>query len=79
MKTVKSGPTSNVALIIVDLQNDFLLPDGAYGRGGAVSETAQALPARVASVARAVKAGGGLVAWWQPVCSHSGPMPGASR
>ena len=62
MKTVKNGPTSNVALIIVDLQNDFLLPDGAYGRGGAVSETAQALPARVASVARAVKAGGGLVA-----------------
>ena len=62
MKTVKSGPTSNVALIIVDLQNDFLQPDGAYGRGGAVSEAARALPARVANVARAVKAGGGLVA-----------------
>ena len=55
-------PTSNVALIIVDLQNDFLLPEGAYGRGGAVSEAARALPARVANVARAVKAGGGLVA-----------------
>ncbi len=55
-------PTSNVALIIVDLQNDFLLPEGAYGHGGAVSEAARALPARVANVARAVKAGGGLVA-----------------
>ena len=59
---MKSGPTSNIALIIVDLQNDFLSPEGAYARGGAVSETARALPTRVASVARAVKAGGGLVA-----------------
>ena len=50
-----------VALIIVDLQNDFLAPDGAYARGGAASEAARALPARVAEVARAVKAGGGLV------------------
>lgn len=50
-----------VALIIVDLQNDFLAPDGAYARGGAVSEAARALPARVADVARAVKATGGLV------------------
>ena len=59
---MKSGPTSNIALIIVDLQNDFLSPEGAYARGGAVSETARALPTRVASVARAVKASGGLVA-----------------
>jgi ureidoacrylate peracid hydrolase len=50
-----------VALIIVDLQNDFLAPDGAYARGGAASEAARALPARVVEVARAVKAGGGLV------------------
>ena len=52
---------SKVALIIVDLQNDFLSLDGAYVRGGAASEAARALPARVAEVARAVKAGGGLV------------------
>ena len=45
----------------MDLQNDFLAPDGAYARGGAASEAARALPARVAEVARAVKAGGGLV------------------
>ena len=50
-----------VALIIVDLQNDFLASDGAYARGGAASEAARALPARVAEVARTVKAGGGLV------------------
>ena len=39
------------ALVLVDLQNDFLHPDGAYARGGAVSEAARALPARLASVA----------------------------
>jgi nicotinamidase-related amidase len=56
-----NAASSKVALIIVDLQNDFLAPDGAYARGGAASEAARALPARVAEVARAVKAGGGLV------------------
>ena len=56
-----SAALPKVALIIVDLQNDFLAPDGAYARGGAASEVARALPARVAEVARAVKAGGGLV------------------
>lgn len=50
------------ALIIIDLQNDFLAPDGAYARGGAVSEAARALPQQVLPVARALKAGGGLVA-----------------
>jgi ureidoacrylate peracid hydrolase len=52
---------SKVALIVVDLQNDFLALDGAYARGGAASEAARALPARVAGVARAVKAAGGMV------------------
>ena len=56
-----SAASTKVALIIVDLQNDFLAPDGAYARGGAASEAALALPARVAEVARTVKAGGGLV------------------
>ena len=49
------------ALVIIDLQNDFLAPDGAYARGGCANPAAQALPARVAPVARAVKAAGGLV------------------
>ncbi len=52
---------SKVALIVVDLQNDFLALDGAYARGGAASEAARALPERVAGVARAVKAGAGMV------------------
>lgn len=57
-----NSPTSKVALIIVDLQNDFLSPDGAYARGGAVSDAARALPQHVLPVARAVKSCGGLVA-----------------
>jgi ureidoacrylate peracid hydrolase len=49
------------ALIVVDLQNDFLAPNGAYARGGASNPSALELPLRVARVAKAVKAGGGLV------------------
>ena len=49
------------ALLIVDLQNDFLAPDGAYVRGGAVSVAARALPARIAPLARSLKRRGGLV------------------
>jgi ureidoacrylate peracid hydrolase len=51
----------SLGLLIVDLQNDFLSPQGAYARGGAVNPTAAALPERVAAVAKAVKAAGGLV------------------
>lgn len=49
------------ALIVIDLQNDFLSTTGAYARGGCASPVAQALPARVRLVAEAVKAAGGLV------------------
>ncbi len=50
------------ALVVIDLQDDFLAPGGAYDRGGAVSPQARALPARVAPVARALKVAGGFVA-----------------
>lgn len=49
------------ALIIIDLQNDFLASDGAYARGGCANPEALRLPARVLPVASAVKAAGGLV------------------
>ena len=52
---------SRVALVIIDLQNDFLSPTGAYARGGCANPAAQALPARVRGVAEAVKRAGGLV------------------
>ncbi|MEZ0604183.1 cysteine hydrolase family protein [Paraburkholderia sp. IW21] len=52
----------HTALIIVDLQNDFVSDGGAYHRGGAASEAARALAARVAPVARALKQRDGFVA-----------------
>ena len=51
----------NTALLIVDLQNDFLHPKGAYGRAGQSSDAIAALPARVAPVADAMRRAGGLV------------------
>ena len=50
------------ALVVVDLQNDFLAPDGAYARGGAHNRAAAPLPARIAPLAQALRAAGGLVA-----------------
>jgi ureidoacrylate peracid hydrolase len=49
------------ALLLVDLQNDFLHPDGAYGRGGQKSAEIAALPARLAPLTQAVRAGGGMI------------------
>ena len=54
--------TRRIGLVIVDLQNDFLAPEGAYARGQTVSSEALLLPARVAPVAQAVKQHQGLVA-----------------
>src|SRR5690606_3241167 len=56
-----SWDPARTALLIVDLQNDFLAAEGAYARGGAVNPAALALPPRVASVARALKRAGGMV------------------
>jgi len=53
---------SSSALLLVDLQNDFLHPDGAYARGGQKNADIAALPARLKPLADAVRAKGGLVA-----------------
>ncbi|NRB35801.1 MAG: cysteine hydrolase [Rhodobacteraceae bacterium] len=47
------------ALLTIDLQNDFLHPDGAYGRAGQTAEAIAALPARIAPLAAALRAKGG--------------------
>ncbi|WP_300298641.1 cysteine hydrolase [Ferrovibrio sp.] len=49
------------ALLIVDLQNDFLHADGAYARGGANLPGAAALIANMKSVADAMRAAGGWI------------------
>jgi ureidoacrylate peracid hydrolase len=52
---------AKTALLIVDLQNDFLHPNGAYARGGAISAASAALPARIAPLAKAMRSQGSLV------------------
>lgn len=49
------------ALLICDLQNDFVHPDGAYARGGHSAPEIAALPARVRPLRDALRAKGGLV------------------
>ena len=51
----------STGLLIVDLQNDFLHPDGAYARGEQASADIAALPERVLPVAEALRAKGGWV------------------
>ena len=52
---------AETALLLIDLQNDFIHPDGAYARGGAVSGAVAALPERLAPFAHAMRETGGLV------------------
>ncbi len=49
------------ALLLVDMQNDFLHPQGAYARGGQSSAAIAALPARLLPLAEAMRAGGGWI------------------
>ncbi|HWV54240.1 cysteine hydrolase [Pseudorhodoplanes sp.] len=60
-----------VGLVIVDLQNDFLHPEGAYARGGATSAAIAALPQRVKPVADCIRAAGGWV-----ISTHFTLVPG---
>jgi nicotinamidase-related amidase len=49
------------ALVLVDLQNDFIHPKGAYARGGQGADDIAALPARLKPVIDALRAAGGVV------------------
>jgi nicotinamidase-related amidase len=55
-------PVSETALLVCDLQNDFLHPNGAYGRAGQSSPEIAALPGRLKPLADALRARGGWVA-----------------
>ena len=62
---------AKTALMLVDLQNDFLHPDGAYGRAGQTSEAIAALPERLAPLVQAMRDVGGWV-----VSTHFTLVPG---
>ena len=44
--------SQKTALLLVDLQNDFIHPDGAYGRAGKFSKEISTLPETIAPLAR---------------------------
>lgn len=52
---------ARAALLIVDLQNDFLHPEGAYGRAGQTSPDIAALPGRLIPLLKAVREAGGWI------------------
>lgn len=50
---------SRTAILTIDLQNDFLHADGAYGRAGQGSDAIKALPDRIAPLVHALRSKGG--------------------
>lgn len=52
---------NSAALLLVDLQNDFIHPNGAYARGGQSNTDIAALPARLKPLTDIFRAGGGVV------------------
>jgi nicotinamidase-related amidase len=62
---------NDTALVLVDMQNDFLHAKGAYARGGASSDHIAALPAKLKPVADAMRKAGGWV-----ISTHFTLVPG---
>ena len=56
-----SFDAASTAVLIVDLQNDFLHPEGAYGRSGTSSPEIAALPGRIRPLLDTVRAKGGWI------------------
>ncbi|MEM7521375.1 MAG: isochorismatase family cysteine hydrolase [Pseudomonadota bacterium] len=48
------------ALLTIDLQNDFIHPEGAYGRAGQSAQAIADLPDRIAPLVAALRAQGGV-------------------
>ncbi|MGE3245872.1 MAG: cysteine hydrolase family protein [Beijerinckiaceae bacterium] len=48
-------PLERAALLLLDLQNDFLDPNGAYGRAGQTSPALAALPGKLAPLAKSAR------------------------
>ncbi|WP_315833354.1 cysteine hydrolase [Bradyrhizobium prioriisuperbiae] len=69
--SVDPVPMARTALLIVDLQNDFLHADGAYARGGHGAASIAALPLKLRSLADAVRAAGGWI-----ISTHFTLVPG---
>lgn len=62
---------ARTGLLIVDLQNDFLHPAGAYARGGQGATSIAALPARLKPLADGFRLSGGWI-----ISTHFTLVPG---
>lgn len=62
---------TRTALLLVDLQNDFIHPEGAYARAGVGADDIAALPERLRPLADAMRAAGGWI-----VSTHFTLVPG---
>lgn len=60
MSNVSFNP-EKTALLIVDLQNDFLHPEGAYGRAGQGNSDIAALPEKLLPLLNTIRAKGGWI------------------
>jgi ureidoacrylate peracid hydrolase len=56
-----SFPLDRTAVLLCDLQNDFLHPNGAYGRAGQSAAEIAKLPARLKPLVDVVRRGGGWI------------------
>lgn len=59
MSEPKDWDLARTAVLSIDLQNDFLHPEGAYGRAGQSAAAIAALPDRIAPLIAALRAKGG--------------------
>ena len=59
MSDPKTWIPAQTALLTIDLQNDFIHPEGAYGRAGQGAEAIAALPERIAPLVAALRKRGG--------------------
>lgn len=65
---------NTTALVLIDMQNDFIHPSGAYARGGATSEYIESLPALLKPVANTIRETGGWI-----VSTHFTLVSGKNR
>ncbi len=68
---MKPFDAARTGLMLIDMQNDFLHEEGAYGRAGQTSAAIAALPARLARVADAFRTAGGWL-----ISTHFTLVPG---
>lgn len=60
MSALDDVDRKKLAVLTIDLQNDFLHAEGAYGRAGQTAEQITALPARLRPLIDTVRAHGGV-------------------